>query len=114
MSKDEVDAYIDALDEPKRSTLEEVRRRILAVVPDAEQGLSYGAPVFTVRGKRVAGFAAFAKHLTYAPHSATVSAPRRGSERIHAGTAGSHSPALSAASSGASHAQGSGVAARES
>lgn len=74
MASDEVDAYIDGLEEPKRSTLAEVRRRILAVVPDAEQGISYGAPVFKVRGKRVAGFAAFRQHLTYAPHSGTVTA----------------------------------------
>jgi uncharacterized protein YdhG (YjbR/CyaY superfamily) len=74
VSAQEIDAYIGALDEPKRATLEQVRRTILEIVPDAEQGLSYGAPAFTVDGKRVAGFAAFAKHLTYAPHSGTVTA----------------------------------------
>jgi uncharacterized protein YdhG (YjbR/CyaY superfamily) len=74
MSADDIDAYINALDEPSRSTLEQVRRTILEIVPEAEQGLSYGAPAFTVDGKRVAGFAAFAKHLTYAPHSGTVTA----------------------------------------
>ena len=74
MSSQEVDAYIAALDEPKRSTLEQVRRTILEVVPDAEQGISYGAPVFRVRGKVVAGFAAFKNHLTYTPHSGSVTA----------------------------------------
>ena len=43
-----------------------------AVTPDAEQGISYGVPAFRVRGKTVAGFAAFADHLTYLPHSGTV------------------------------------------
>lgn len=74
MSSAEIDAYLAALDEPRRSTLEAVRRSILEVVPEAEQGISYGAPVFKVRGKAVAGFAAFKNHLTYAPHSGTVTA----------------------------------------
>ena len=74
MSAKDIDDYLAAVDEPKRSTLETVRTRILEIVPDAEQGLSYGAPVFSVRGKKVAGFAAFKNHLTYAPHSGTVTA----------------------------------------
>ena len=74
MSAREVDDSIAALDEPRRSTLEQVRRTILEVVPEAEQGMSYGVPAFTVDGKRVAGFAAFKGHLTYAPHSGTVTA----------------------------------------
>jgi len=46
MSADEVDAYLAGLEEPKRSTLEALRRSILQAIPDAEQGLSYGVPVF--------------------------------------------------------------------
>ena len=42
MAQDEVDAYLAALEEPKRSTLEQLRTAILDVVPDAEQGLAYG------------------------------------------------------------------------
>ena len=45
---------------------------ILEVVPDAEQGLAYGAPAFKVRGKTVAGFAAFKNHSSYLPHSGSV------------------------------------------
>ena len=65
MASDEIDAYLAEIDEPARSTLEEVRRRILAVVPDAEQCISYQMPAFRVHGKVVAGFAVFAKHLSY-------------------------------------------------
>jgi uncharacterized protein YdhG (YjbR/CyaY superfamily) len=72
MSADEVDAYLAGLDEPKRSTLESLRRSILEVVPDAQQGLAYRMPAFKVRGKTVAGFAAFKDHLSYLPHSGTV------------------------------------------
>ncbi|MEZ5232018.1 MAG: iron chaperone [Acidimicrobiia bacterium] len=72
MSAADIDAYLAGLDEPKRTTLEALRRAILAVVPDAEQTLAYGVPAFRVRGKLVAGFAAFARHLSYLPHSGTV------------------------------------------
>ena len=60
------------MDEPKRSTLSQLRRSILAVVPDAEQCISYGMPAFKVQGKTVAGFAAFKNHLSYLPHSGSV------------------------------------------
>ena len=72
MAADGIDGYLAALDEPKRSTLEALRRSILAVVPDAEQCISYGMPAFRVDGKVVAGFAAFKNHLSYLPHSGSV------------------------------------------
>lgn len=72
MSTAEVDAYLETLGEPARTTLEALRRSILAVVPDAEQGISYGLPAFRVEGAVVAGFAAFTRHLSYLPHSGTV------------------------------------------
>ena len=72
MSADEIDAYLAGLDEPKRATLGELRRTILGIVPDAEQCISYGMPAFRLRGKVVAGFAAFKNHLSYFPHSGSV------------------------------------------
>ena len=68
----EIDRYLAGVEEPKRSTLEALRRSILEVVPDAGQCLSYGMPAFKVRGKTVAGFAAFKNHLSYLPHSGSV------------------------------------------
>ncbi|MGC1183962.1 MAG: DUF1801 domain-containing protein [Candidatus Dormiibacterota bacterium] len=72
MSRAEVDAYLAALDEPKRSTLGELRQIIMDIVPDAEQGISYGLPAFRLQGKVIAGFAAFKRHLSYLPHSGAV------------------------------------------
>jgi uncharacterized protein YdhG (YjbR/CyaY superfamily) len=69
---EEVDTYLASVEEPKRSTLEALRRSVLAVVPEAEQCMSYGMPAFRVRGKVVAGFAAFKSHLAYLPHSGEV------------------------------------------
>lgn len=72
MSAQEIDAYLANLPEQKRATLETLRSRILEVVPDAEQCISYGMPAFRVGGKVVAGFAAFKNHLAYLPHSGSV------------------------------------------
>jgi uncharacterized protein YdhG (YjbR/CyaY superfamily) len=72
MSADEVDEYLRGVDEPKRSTLEALRRTILEIVPDADQVISYRVPAFRVSGKTVAGFAAFRDHLSYLPFSGSV------------------------------------------
>jgi uncharacterized protein YdhG (YjbR/CyaY superfamily) len=72
MTAAEIDAYLRGVDEPHRSTLEEMRRRILLLIPDAEQGMSYKVPAFKIRGKTVAGLAAFKRHLSYLPHSGSV------------------------------------------
>lgn len=72
MTTAEIDDYLAGLDPVKRATLEQLRTSILAVVPDAEQCISYGMPGFRVQGKVVAGFAAFKNHLSYFPHSSSV------------------------------------------
>jgi uncharacterized protein YdhG (YjbR/CyaY superfamily) len=72
VSAQEVDKYLLGLDEPKRSTLEALRRTILEIVPDAEEVISYGVPAFRVGGATIAGFAAFKNHLSYLPFSGSV------------------------------------------
>ena len=72
MSKQDIDDYLGTLPEPKRSSLETLRERILVVIPEAEQCISYGMPAFRVQGKVLAGFAAFKNHLAYLPHSGRV------------------------------------------
>jgi uncharacterized protein YdhG (YjbR/CyaY superfamily) len=65
MSKEEIDSYLAALEEPKQSTLRELRHTILNIIPDAEQCISYQLPAFRIEGTVVAGFAAFKNHLSY-------------------------------------------------
>lgn len=67
-----VTGYYESLPEPKRATLLETRRRILDLVPDAQERMSYGLPAFAVGGRVVAGLGAFTAHLAYLPHSGTV------------------------------------------
>jgi len=72
VSAEEVDEYLRGVDEPKRSTLQALRRSILEILPEAEQVISYRVPAFRVNGKTVAGFAAFKDHLSYLPFSGSV------------------------------------------
>ena len=72
MSDRDIDDYLANLDEPRRSTLSQLRQTIGRIIPDAEQGISYGVPALRLHGKVVAGFAAFKNHLSYLPHSGSV------------------------------------------
>jgi uncharacterized protein YdhG (YjbR/CyaY superfamily) len=67
-----VEEYLTGIDEPKQSTLRQLRSSILEVIPEADECISYGLPAFRVRGKVIAGFAAFKNHLSYLPHSGSV------------------------------------------
>lgn len=72
MAAQDIDSYLVGVDEPKRSTLEQLRRSIHAALPDAEECISYGMPAFKLHGQTVAGFAAFKNHLSYLPHSGST------------------------------------------
>lgn len=72
MAASEIDDYLATLDEPSRSTLESLRRSIAALMPEAEEGLSYGVPVFRIDGRPIAGFSAAKAWLSYLPHSGDV------------------------------------------
>jgi uncharacterized protein YdhG (YjbR/CyaY superfamily) len=72
MAAADIDTYLAGLDEPQRATLQQLRRDITEIVPNAEECVSYGMPAFKVEGKVVAGFAAFKNHLSYLPHSGSV------------------------------------------
>jgi uncharacterized protein YdhG (YjbR/CyaY superfamily) len=74
MSEAEVTAYIEALEEPKRSTLEAVRRTLLDIEPGLEQVIAWNTPIFRYNGKNVAGLCAHKNHMTYSPQSAEVMA----------------------------------------
>jgi uncharacterized protein YdhG (YjbR/CyaY superfamily) len=72
VSAAEVDEYLSGVEEPKHSTLQALRRTILEILPEAEEGMSYRVPAFRVGGTTVAGFAAFKDHLSYLPFSGSV------------------------------------------
>lgn len=72
MSDPAVDSYLAGLEEPKRTTLQDLRRTITGIIPEAQECISYGMPAYRLHGKVVAGFAAFKDHLSYVPHSGSV------------------------------------------
>ena len=72
MSHHEIDAYLAGVGEPHRSTLQALRQTIHAIVPQAEEVISYGMPGYRLDGRMIVGFAAFKNHLAYLPHSGSV------------------------------------------
>ncbi len=46
----DVDTYIDSLDEPRKSSLQQLRKIILETVPEAEETIQYNMPAYTYHG----------------------------------------------------------------
>ena len=67
-----VDDYLAATPEPQRSTLIQLRAMLASILPEAEEGISYGVPALKVDGRAVAGYAAAKRHCSYFPHSGSV------------------------------------------
>ena len=57
---DTVEEYLDRIGEPFGSALRTVRERIAAIVPDAEQVISYRVPTFRLNGKGLVALSATA------------------------------------------------------
>lgn len=72
MSAAEVDSYLAGVPSPQRETLGVVRKRLRALLPEAEETIYYGVPAFKVAGKGVAGYAAAKRHCSYFPMSGSV------------------------------------------
>jgi uncharacterized protein YdhG (YjbR/CyaY superfamily) len=72
VSKAEVDQYLKGLPEPAVFSLQALRRQVLEIVPNGEEGISYAMPCVKLSGKAVAGYAAFKKHIGYFPHSGSI------------------------------------------
>jgi uncharacterized protein YdhG (YjbR/CyaY superfamily) len=67
-----IDGYLAQVDGEKRRTLQQLRKTLRSIVPDAEECISYGLPAFRLPGGVVAGFCATAKGCSYFPFSGTT------------------------------------------
>lgn len=67
-----VDEYLAAGPEPQKTTLSALRAMLAAILPNAEEDISYGVPAFKVDGNAVAGYAYARGHCSYFPHSGSV------------------------------------------
>ncbi len=76
MKYETVDAYIQAQPERARILLEELRAIILEVVPDAEEGFTYGVPAFSlVKNAKMEEkilIAGFKNHVGIYPHPMVI------------------------------------------
>ena len=57
---------------PHRETMLEMRNRILEIIPDVEEVVSYGMPAFKLDGRVLAGLLANKKHVGYYPFSGSI------------------------------------------
>jgi uncharacterized protein YdhG (YjbR/CyaY superfamily) len=67
-----IDDYLASIAPDRRTALEKLRRTIRALVPDAEECISYAMPAFRHQGHVVAGFLSTAKGCSYFPFSGTT------------------------------------------
>jgi uncharacterized protein YdhG (YjbR/CyaY superfamily) len=82
-----VDEYFAELDAPARAAFERIRALAVEVVPDAEQGTSYGMAALRHKGKPLLGFKAAKDHLSVFPFSpAAVDAVRDRVTTVSKGT----------------------------
>ncbi|MFI6428046.1 iron chaperone [Promicromonospora sp. NPDC050880] len=66
---DDFTQYIASLDGPARDAVEHVRARALELVPDAEEGTSYGMAALRYRGSPLISARATANHIGLYPFS---------------------------------------------
>jgi uncharacterized protein YdhG (YjbR/CyaY superfamily) len=67
-----VDDYFESLDGDTRVAFEHIRSLALDIVPEAEQGTSYGMAALRYKRKPLLGFAAAKRHLSVFPFSPHV------------------------------------------
>ena len=67
-----IDAYLATVTADQRAALQRLRKTIRAIVPRAEECISYGMPAFRVDGEVVAGFLATARGCSYFPFSGST------------------------------------------
>ena len=61
------DDYLAAVSADKRGALETLRNNIKAVVPEAEECISYGLPAFRLHGKFLVAYGAARNHCAFYP-----------------------------------------------
>jgi len=68
-----VEEYLAALPADRRAVMEHLRRTIRAAAPDAIESIAYSMPAFrTQRGQFLVSYAAYKRHYSVFPASATL------------------------------------------
>jgi uncharacterized protein YdhG (YjbR/CyaY superfamily) len=61
----DIDGYIQTFPKETQKLLKRIRTAIRKASPGAEEGISYGMPVFKINGKPLVYFAAFKDHIGF-------------------------------------------------
>jgi uncharacterized protein YdhG (YjbR/CyaY superfamily) len=72
MSSTDIDEYLAAVNPKSRALLRKLRKAIHALVPEAEECISYRIPAFRCEGRVIAGFSATSTGCSYYPFSGTT------------------------------------------
>ena len=72
MSAQAVAAWMQGLPAPQRALLDDLRARLIALLPEAQEVISYRLPGLRLGGAMIAGYGAFANHCSLFPHSGTI------------------------------------------
>ena len=67
-----IDEYLDDVNPKSRALLQALRKTIHALVPDADECISYRMPAFRYDGRIIGGFAATSTGCSYYPFSGTT------------------------------------------
>jgi uncharacterized protein YdhG (YjbR/CyaY superfamily) len=67
-----IDDYLNKIELSKRKELQRIRMLAKAIVPSAEETISYNMPTLKYEGKAFLGFGAHADHIGIYPYSGQV------------------------------------------
>lgn len=67
-----VDEYLHCINEPAKTELERIRSYIKALVPDAEEVITYGMPGFKYKKNYLIAYAPFKDHMSIFPGGEAV------------------------------------------
>ena len=70
----DVEDYLARVPTIQRKALEQLRRTIKSVVPDATEVISYQIPTFKLNGRMLVSFAAFNEHCSFFPGAGPIDA----------------------------------------
>lgn len=63
----DVEDYLERVPPIQRKALEQLRRTIKSIVPDAVEVISYQIPTFKLNGRMLVSYAAFNEHCSFFP-----------------------------------------------
>lgn len=67
-----IDTYLKNVPSDQKAELERIRTVVKKIVPEVEEVISYGMPVFKYKGKYLIGMSQFKDHLSIFPGSGPV------------------------------------------